>query len=134
MRTTAIALIVSLFMLTASNAFGLSTVAASAAKVEQETMQWRKVADAIPLGTKVKVPTLDGKRVNGTLLSVDDKSVQVKRNTRQPEPAVAITFENIANMERDQGGGMNWAKALGVGLGAGAGVFLTIFIIALQLD
>lgn len=134
MKTTAIALIVSLFTLTASNAFALSTVAATAAKVEQEHLQWQKVAEAIPLGTKVKVQTLDGKRVSGTLLSVDEKSVQLKRNTRRPEAAVTVTFDNISNLQRDNGGGVNWAKALGIGLGAGAGVILTIFIIALQLD
>lgn len=57
-----------------------------------------------------------------------------KRNTRRPEPAVRVTFESIANMERDTGGGMNWAKPLGIGLGAGAGVIMALFIIALQLD
>jgi hypothetical protein len=122
MKTTAIALIVSLFTLTGSSAFA------------QENLQWRKVAEATPLGTKVKVQTLDGKRVNGTLLSVDEKSIQVKRNARRPEPAVTVTVDNISNMERDTGGGVGWAKALGIGLGAGVGVFLTIFIIALQLD
>ena len=122
MKTTAIALIVSLVTLSASNAFA------------QENLQWRKVAEAIPLGTKVKIQTLDGNRVSGTLLSVDDKSVQLKRNTRRPEAAVIVAFDNISNMERDSGGGMGWGKALGIGLGAGAGVILTIFIIALQLD
>jgi len=122
MKTTALALIVSLVTLGASNAFA------------QENTQWRKVAEAIPLGTKVRVQTLEGKRIAGTLLSVDDKAVQVKRNTRRPEAAVAVAFDNISNMERDTGGGMSWGKALGIGLGAGAGVILTIFIIALQLD
>ena len=28
---------------------------------------------AIPLGTKVKIQTLDGKRVSGTLMRVDDR-------------------------------------------------------------
>ena len=55
-----IALIVSLFTLTAGHAFA------------QEAQQWRKVADAIPLGSKVKIQTLEGKRVSGTLMRVDD--------------------------------------------------------------
>lgn len=102
MKTTAIALIVSLFTLTASSALA------------QETMQWRKIAESVPLGTKVKIQTLDGKRASGTLLSVDDTSVQVKRNTRRPEPAVKVTFENIANMERSNA--LHTASALaGVG-------------------
>lgn len=122
MKTTAIALIVSLFTLIASNASA------------QESTDWRKVADAVPLGTKVKVQTQDGKRVSGTLMRVDDTSVMLKRNTRLPEPAVTVTFDRISNIERDHGGGMHWAKVLGIGLGAGAGVILTMFIIAFQLD
>ncbi len=134
MRLTAIALIVSLFTLTAGNAFALPTEAASAAKVGQEASSWRRVADAIPLGSKVKIQTLDGKRVSGTLMRVDDTAVVVKRSTRMPEAAVTVTFEQIANMERDHGGGMSWGKAIGMGISVGAGAILTILVIALQLD
>ena len=122
MRLTAIALIVSFFTLNAGNAFA------------QEASSWRKVADAIPLGSKVKLQTLDGGRVNGTLMRVDDTSVVVKKNTRIPEAAVTVTYDQIANIARDHGGGMSWGKAIGMGLGAGAGAILTILVIALQLD
>jgi len=122
MRTTSLALIISLLSVTASNALA------------QETVEWRSVAEAIPLGTKVKVQLLDGQRVGGTLVRVDDRSLQVKRNARRPEAAEVIAFNRIANIEKDLGGGMSWAKALGIGLGVGAGAILTIFVIALQLD
>jgi len=122
MRITSLALIISLFAVTASNAFA------------QETVEWRDVAEAIPLGTKVKVQTLDSKRLSGTLVRVDDRSLQVKRYARRPEAATVITFDRISNIETDNGGGMTWAKALGIGLGVGAGAILTIFVIALQLD
>jgi hypothetical protein len=121
MRVTAIALIVSLFTLSAGNVFA------------QEAAQWRKVAEAVPLGTKVKIQTFEGKRVSGTLMRVDETGVAIKKNTRLPEAAVVVTYDSIANIERDHGG-MNWAKALGIGAAAGAGAILTIFVIALQLD
>jgi hypothetical protein len=132
MRSIAIFLI-TLFTLSGTNAFALSTIAAPAAKVEQESIEWRKVAEAIPLGSKVKIHTLDGKRISGTLVRVDDKVVTLKKNTRLPEPAVTIAYDRVENLERDHGN-MNWAKAVGIGLGAGAGVFLTMFVIALQID
>jgi hypothetical protein len=122
MRITSLALIISLFSLTAANAFA------------QDTVEWRKVAEAVPLGTKVKVQTLEGKRVSGTLVRVDDRSLQVKRSSRLPEAATVITFDRISNIEKDNGGGTTWAKALGIGLGVGAGAIITIFVIALQLD
>jgi hypothetical protein len=122
MRITSLALIISLFSVTASNAFG------------QETVVWRDVAEAIPLGTKVKVQTLDGKRVAGTLVRIEERALQVKRDARRPEAATVIAFDRISNIEKVNGGGMTWAKAVGIGLGVGAGAILTIFVIALQLD
>ena len=122
MRITSLALIISLFSVTASNAFG------------QEPVVWRDVAEAIPLGTKVKVQTLDGKRVAGTLVRVEERALQVKRDARRPEAAAVIAFDRISNIEKVNGGGMTWAKAVGIGLGVGAGAILTIFVIALQLD
>ena len=120
MRSIAIALIVSLIM--ASNAFA------------QEASTWRKVAEAIPLGSKVKIQLTDGKRVGGTLMRVDDTGVLVKKNTRVPESAITVTYEQIGNIERNHGGGMSWGKAIGLGIGAGAGAILTILVIALQMD
>ena len=112
-----------MFTLTAGNAFA------------QEATTWRKVAEAIPLGSKVKIQTLDGKRVSGTLMRVDDTGVLVKKDTRMPESAITVTYDQIANIERNHaGGGMSWGKAIGLGIGAGAGAILTILVIALQLD
>ena len=99
----------------------------------QEAAAWRKVADAIPLGSKIRIQTFEGKRVTGTLMRVDDTAVTIKKNTRMPEAAVIVTYDAIGNLERDRGG-MNWAKALGIGAAAGAGAILTIFVIALQFD
>src|SRR5687768_17435107 len=120
MRSTAFVLIVSLIM--ATSAFA------------QEPQTWRKVADTIPLGSKVKIQLIDGKRINGTLLRVDDTGVLVKKSTRIPEPALTVTYDQIGNIERNHGGGMTWGKAVGLGLGVGAGAILTILVIALQLD
>ena len=120
MRTAAIAVITSLLMST--SAFG------------QEADAWRKVADSIPLGSKVKVQTYEGKRINGTLMRVDGEQILVKRNTRRPEAAVAVTFDDLSKLERDQNGGSNLAKAAVIGLATGAGVILSLFLIALQFD
>jgi hypothetical protein len=122
MRSIAIVVISSLLTLTTSNAFA------------QETTEWRKVADAIPLGSKVRLQTLEGKRVSGTLMRVDDTAVTIKKNTRMPEAAVTVRYDRIADLQREHGGGMSWGKAIGMGLGAGAGAIVTILVIALQID
>lgn len=100
----------------------------------QEASDWRKVAEAIPLGTKVRVQTVDGKRITGTLMRVDNAAVLVKRNTRLPEPAITVSFANVGNLERDQAKGFHLGKALAIGAATGAGIILTMFAIAVQLD
>jgi len=127
MRTTAIALILTF------GAWGLGLGTWGTVLHAQEAAAWRKVAEAVPLGSKVRVQTFEGKRVTGTLMRVDEAGVTIKKNTRLPEAAVVVTYDAIANIERDHGG-MNWVKALGIGAAAGAGAILTIFVIALQLD
>jgi hypothetical protein len=123
MKIIAIAVIVSLFTLVSGTAYA-----------SQEAETWRRVAEAIPLGSKVKVRTLEGKRVSGTLMRVDTTSVMVKKNTRVPEPAVVVPFDVIANLEKDTGSNVNIAKAILIGVGVGAGVLLSMFAIAVQLD
>ena len=86
MRITALALIVALFTLT-GHAFA------------SQNVDWHSVGSAIPLGSKVKIQTLDGKRVGGTLVRVDSTSVQVKRNARRPEAATVIAFDRISDLQ-----------------------------------
>ena len=125
MRVVAIVLITSIFGLGVGNAYAQ----------QDESTAWRKVAETIPLGSKVKVQIDYGKRVSGTLMRVDETSIMVKRNTRRPEPAVVVPFDEIGKLERDLGqGGTNIAKAIGIGLAAGAGVFFSLILIALQMD
>ena len=84
MRSTALALIVSFLTLGTGDAFAQ----------QDEATAWRQVAEAIPLGSKVKIQTLENERLSGTLMRVDGTSVMVKRNTRRPEPARTIAFDN----------------------------------------
>ena len=123
MRATALALVVSFITLTAAPALA------------QEADAWRKVAEGIPLGSKVKVQTIEGKRLSGTLMRVDTNEVLVKRNTRRPEPAVVVSYADMSRIEREKdGGGFNIGKAIAVGLAAGGGAMLTLILFAMQFD
>ena len=125
MRTTALALIISLFTI------GIPGASAQG----PEAAAWHQVAQTIELGSKVKVQTADGKRLSGTLMRVDGGGIMVKRNTRRPEPAITVAYLEMEKLERDKpGGGTQIAKAIGIGLAAGAGVFFSLVLIALQLD
>ena len=100
-----------------------------------EATAWREVAAGIPLGSRVKVQTLEGKRFTGTLMRVSDDGLLLKKNSRMAEPAITIGFDALSRLERDQpGGGMNLGKAVGIGLASGAAAVLTFFAIVISLD
>jgi hypothetical protein len=121
MRSTAIVLIVSQLTL-------------GAPAFAQEATSWQRVAEAIPLGSRIKVETLEGKRFSATLMRVDSKEMLVKPNTRRPVPAVPVAFDDVAKIERHKDGGVNVAKAIAIGASAGAGAILTLILFAMQLD
>jgi hypothetical protein len=123
MKTTALGLICALFLMAASD--GL---------VAQEAAAWQRVAEAIPLGSKIKIQTANGNRMSGTLMGVTADGVMVKKSARRPEPAMTVAFSDMARLERDHGSNANIGKAIAVGIAAGAGVILGLFAIALQLD
>jgi hypothetical protein len=108
----------------------ISSLLISSSAFAQEADAWRKVAETIPLGSKVKLQTFEGKRITGTLMRVDGQEILIKKNTRRPEPAVAILFDEVAKIERDKDGGNGLGKAIGIGLAAGASVVLSLFLIA----
>jgi hypothetical protein len=100
----------------------------------QEAADWRTVAESIPLGTRVRVQTIEGKRFSGTLMRVDSNVLLVKKNTRHPEPAVLVSFDDVTKLERQKEGGIHLGKAMAVGAATAAGAMLTIILFALQLD
>jgi hypothetical protein len=96
-----------------------------------EAAALRAVAASIPLGTRVRVQTTDGRRYTATLLSVEAGGVVLKRTTRVPEPALQVPFDRLAFLERDPSkGGMSLGKAIGLGLAAGAGAVLSLIAFA----
>ena len=105
-------------------------VAASA-----EAAALRELALAIPLGSRVKLQTRDGRRITATLMSASADGLVLKRVTRVPEPAVAVAIGEIVSLERDRsGGGMSIGKAIGVGLAAGAGAVAALIAFAVAVS
>ena len=118
-------------------AVGPASAAASQreATTAEEAQAFRAMAAGIPLGSRVKVHIREGRRMTATLMSVSEDAIVVKRESRVPEPAVTIRFDELARLERDdRKGGFTIGKAIGVGLAAGAGAILTLFAILVTVD
>ena len=102
--------------------------------VEAEAAAFKAAAAGIPLGTRVKVRTREGRRLSATLLAVEEDRIVVIRAARVPEPAEAVPFASLAALEREHRGGFSVGKAIGIGLAAGVGAILTLFAIAVSID
>ena len=114
---------------------GTSPVLAQDVSPAIEAAALRAVAASIPLGTRVRVQTSDGRRYAATLLAAEADGVVLKRATRVPEPALLVPFDRIASLERDPArGGMSVGKAIGLGLAAGAGAVLSLIAFAVIIS
>ncbi len=122
MRTIVLLVIVAMFAAGPLDVWASQTSASS----DREAQALKQMASAIPLGSRVKAHTNNGTRFNGTLMSVSDDAVIIKKRTRLPEPAVTVAFTELSSLELQTGEGMSAGKVLGIGLAAGAGAILTL--------
>ena len=99
-----------------------------------EAAAFQHMAAGIPPGTRVRVQTTAGKRLTATLMNVTDETIVVKRESRVPEPAIAIRFDELSSLKRQEPRGIGLGKALGIGLAAGGGAMLTLFLIILSIE
>lgn len=99
-----------------------------------EAAAFQHMAAGIPLGTRVRVQTTVGRRLTATLMNVTDDTIVVKRDSRVPEPALSIRFDELSSLERHEPRGIGLGKALGIGLAAGGGAMLTLFLIVLSIE
>ena len=106
-----------------------------AATSAEEVRALQAMAAAIPPGSRVKLHTREGRRMTATLMSTTADAIIVKRDSRVPEPAFTIRFDELARLQREErSGGVSLAKAVGIGLATGAAAILTMFAIAMSID
>jgi hypothetical protein len=101
---------------------------------QAEAAAFKQLASGMPLGSRVKVQSREGRRLTGTLLTVTDTGIVIKREARVPESAVSISFAELTRLQLEEKSGFSMGKALGVGLAAGVGAILTMFAIAVSMN
>jgi hypothetical protein len=90
----------------------------------------RGYIEHIPVGARVRVTLVDGRRLNATLMMLDGDAVVVRERKRIPEPPLRLSLDRIADVELDQNTG-HIGKAIAIGAGAGAAAALGVFFIIL---
>ena len=88
----------------------------------------------LPAGSRVTAITVDGTRVSGTLLAVDEHRLVVQPQGRLPEPSRALPIASLQRVEPQPAGGNGpVAKAVVIGVVTGAAAFLTMLLVTLAM-
>jgi hypothetical protein len=85
----------------------------------------------LPAGSRIRLETVQGRTLRGTLMKVTEGEVVVQRNTRVPIPPEAIAMSEVVRvtLEGQSSGGK--LMAVGAAIGAGAAIGVTWLIILL---
>jgi hypothetical protein len=109
-------------------AIGVQTPLA-AQTVKNPELEWRAVAERLPIGSLVKVRTRSGEKLTAVLFEADATGITVKPLKRIPEPSRRIAFGELDRLERDDDR-IHWGRAAAIGAAVGGAVFLTLLGIA----
>jgi hypothetical protein len=99
---------------------------ATAVRIQEPPALWQQYAARLPLGSPVRVATMDGDRFRATLLVVDAAGVTVKPVTRVPEPPRHVAFGALSQLELETTSSSSGDRiaAAAIGIATGTGVFL----------
>jgi hypothetical protein len=125
-----IAAVVTITLLISSTAL----TAQGSSAIPRSREYWFAYASKLPIGSTIRVRTLDGKRLTAVLAVVDEESIILEARTRIPEPPRRIPFDQLEQLELQQKGS-SVGKSIAAGAAVGAGTFLgVLLILAAALD
>jgi hypothetical protein len=93
---------------------------------------WRRYVRSLAPGTRVRMELVDGRRITGTLMGLEDDAIVVQPRTRLPEPARVIALDRVAWLEPDTGG-IGAGRAIAIGVLSGAASFLALMLVTFAL-
>jgi hypothetical protein len=112
----------------APSTVSFTAAAHPAQTVERDPDDWRRYITNLPIGTTLTIDLVDGTRVTGVILGVEQDVVIVQPRTRLPSPARRVRFDTIAALA-PRSTGLDAGKAIAIGAVSGAASFLALFLI-----
>ena len=112
----------------------LIAVGPVAAQTTADADVWRRFAEQVDVGSRVKIRVRGGERITATLVQAAPDAVIVQPVTRVPVPVQRIGYDQIVSIERDDRG-IGAGKAVAIGVASGVGAFfgvMLLFIAALD--
>jgi hypothetical protein len=104
--------------------------------VRSESAAMREFVRSIQAGSRIRLETVHGRTLRGTLVHATEDELFVERNTRLPVPIEKVPVADIARVTLDNPSSNSKLVAVGAAIGAGAaiGVVWIIALIALSGD
>jgi len=104
--------------------------------VRSDSDLMRDYVRSIQAGSRVRLETVQGRTLRGTLVHATEDDVVVQPNTRVPVPVEKVRMADIARVTLDSPSSNAKLVAIGAAIGAGAavGVIWIIAVIALSGD
>ena len=104
--------------------------------VRSESDAMREFVRSIQAGSRIRLETVQGRTLRGTLVHATEDDVLVERNTRLPVPAEKVRIAGIVRVTLDNPSSNSKLVAIGAAIGADAaiGVVWIIALIALSGD
>jgi hypothetical protein len=104
--------------------------------VQSESEALREFVRSIQAGSRIRLETVQGRTLRGTLVQATENEVFVQPNTRLPVPVEKVRIADIARVTLDSPSSNSKLVAIGAAIGAGAavGVIWIIALIALSGD
>ena len=103
-----------------------TTVPASSAR---DRVLLAEYVQKLPVGSRVRVHLLDGRRERGTLMEATAERLVVQPRTRIPEAPREIALDRVLSVELEHGNGGSVGRAIGIGIAVGAGAFLAVMLL-----
>ena len=111
----------------------VSLVLPSVAAAQIPDDVWRSFAEKLDVGTELNVRLRDGKRFRAVLVGTRADALLLQPKTRVTVPVQAVSYDEIAQLERRREGGVGAAKAVAIGAASGVGAFFAIMFIMLAV-
>ena len=104
--------------------------------VRSDSDLMREFVRSIQAGSRVRLETVQGRTLRGTLVRATEDEVFVQLNTRLPVPVEKVRMADVARVTLDNPSSNSKLVAIGAAIGAGAavGVIWIIALIALSGD
>jgi len=130
-RMIAVMLCAALFMPACATGGAARAESAPAPPSTADPALMASYVEQLPVGSRVRVHTTDGRKLSATLMKADDRAIVVQARTRIPEPPITVPLEQVVSVQLEANNGPG--RAIAIGAAAGAGAALGVFLVLLAI-